>query len=151
MLRRALARLRITARLLLYFVAPVALVLLPLVALAQAVTDPALPQIDVIAIVNMIPLPAAVKAAILVGFPLLYWLCAMLRRFTSPASPLGKAVRAVLDGIRHPSEAATASTSSALVASKDDAGTAPPPTPTVVVARVATGGPHITSARDDAP
>jgi hypothetical protein len=92
-------------RLALYFLPLFVALVLPVLALAQAVAQPGA-QLDFIGLVNAIPLPAAIKAILLFVFPLVYGLCAFLRGFTSPLSPIGRAVRFVLDGVKHPDERA---------------------------------------------
>jgi hypothetical protein len=98
------ARLRVA----LYFLPLFALAALPLLALGQvAVAEPAT-QLDFVALINAIPLPPAVKGIVLFVWPLVYGVCVFLRAVTSPASPLGRGVRWVLDGVKHPDERAAA-------------------------------------------
>jgi len=93
------------ARLLLYFVPLALLLVVPVLAIAQAVTAPASPQLDVVGLLNALPIPPALKVCLLFAFPIAYSAAACLRGFTSPASWTGRAVRIVLDGVRHPAEA----------------------------------------------
>jgi hypothetical protein len=79
---------------------------LPLAAIAQAAAEAPAPfSFDPAALVALLPLPATVKAVVLsLGLPALYFAIGIARRFTVPTSPVGKLVRLVLSGWKHPSE-----------------------------------------------
>jgi hypothetical protein len=91
-------------RSLVFRAALIALVAIPVLAIAE---DPTA-WLDPVSLINALPIPGVVKALLIFGWPLLYAAAVGLRGRTDPTSTLGRIVRWVLDGVKHPSERAPA-------------------------------------------
>lgn len=89
------------------------LVLAPLAALAQ-VADPASDATSILSgllsLLSLLPISPGVGQAIAVGFPVVYGIAMLVRKYAAPWTIAGKIARGVLDGAKHVSELAPSST-----------------------------------------